>query len=125
FRATWWPAASASSSARSSRPTRSRARCRRSRSRSSDRGVERGMRGGLRSLARALPAGLLAALVALIGFAVLAVPATARADEVIERYDATIDVRTDGDLDVTETITVRAEGAQIRRGIFRDFPLRF
>ncbi|HLS56448.1 MAG TPA: DUF2207 domain-containing protein, partial [Zeimonas sp.] len=83
------------------------------------------MQGWLQSLARALPAGLLAALAALFGFAVLAVPAAARADEVIERYDATIDVRTDGDLDVTETITVRAEGAQIRRGIFRDFPLRF
>ena len=80
----------------------------------------------LRSLARALPAGVPAALATLAALAVLAVPAgAARADEVIERYDATIDVRPDGDLAVTETITVRAEGAQIRRGIFRDFPLRF
>ena len=88
--------------------------------------MDRAIRGWLRSLARSLPAGVLATLATLAALAVLALPAgAARADEVIERYDATIDVRPDGDLAVTETITVRAEGAQIRRGIFRDFPLRF
>jgi len=72
----------------------------------------------LRSSARALPAILfVAALGGLAG--------PARSEEVIERFDAGIEVRADGDLAVTETVTVRAEGAQIRRGIFRDFPLRF
>jgi hypothetical protein len=65
-----------------------------------------------------LPAGLLCAgLAAGVSFA--------RSAEVIERYDAVIEVLTDGDLVVTETIAVRAEGDQIRRGIYRDFPLRF
>ncbi len=49
----------------------------------------------------------------------------ARAAEEILNYASRIEVRTDGVLDVTETIIVRAEGDRIRRGIFRDFPLRF
>jgi hypothetical protein len=49
----------------------------------------------------------------------------ARAEEAIERYEAVIEVHADGELAVTETITVRAEGERIQRGIFRDFPLRF
>ncbi len=73
---------------------------------------------GLRSIARTRLAIL---LVAAVGG--LADPA--RSEEIIERFDAEIEVRSDGDLAVTETIAVRAEGAQIRRGIFRDFPLRF
>ncbi len=44
------------------------------------------------------------------------------ADERIHRYDAEITIRPDGSLYVAETIDVRAEGRQIRRGIFRDFP---
>ena len=55
----------------------------------------------------------------------LAFPGAARADEAIERYLATIEVQADGDLLVSESITVRAEGRQIRRGIYRDFPLQF
>lgn len=47
------------------------------------------------------------------------------AAEEILRFDVTIIVQADGVLDVTETIEVRAEGQQIRRGIFRDFPLTF
>jgi uncharacterized membrane protein YgcG len=45
--------------------------------------------------------------------------------ERIRAYDSLIEVRADGSLDVTETITVHAEGAQIRRGIYRDFPTRY
>jgi len=44
------------------------------------------------------------------------------ADERILDYQANIVVHTDGDLVVTETIRVRAEGQEIRRGIYRDFP---
>lgn len=72
----------------------------------------------LRSLLRSLPAILLAA--ALAGIA-----GRASADEAIERFHAIVDVRADGTIAVTEAITVRAEGRQIRRGIYRDFPLRF
>jgi hypothetical protein len=60
-----------------------------------------------------------------VGLALALVAGAARAEEAIERYQATIEVRADGDLAVTETITVRAEGDRIQRGIFRDFPLRF
>ncbi|NVJ97773.1 MAG: DUF2207 domain-containing protein, partial [Alphaproteobacteria bacterium] len=44
------------------------------------------------------------------------------AAEEIERYDSDITVRADGVVEIVETITVRAEGRDIRRGIFRDFP---
>lgn len=46
-----------------------------------------------------------------------------RADERILDYDSDIEIARNGTLTVTETITVRAEGNEIRRGIFRDFPL--
>jgi Predicted membrane protein (DUF2207) len=49
----------------------------------------------------------------------------ARAAEEILNYAVRVEVRTDGVLDVTETIIVRSEGERIRRGIFRDFPVRF
>src|SRR5690606_29586044 len=45
------------------------------------------------------------------------------AAEVIRDYHANIDVAADGTLTVTETIEVAAEGQDIKRGIFRDFPL--
>ncbi len=48
--------------------------------------------------------------------------AIATADERILSYDSEITVRQDSTLLVTETIRVRAEGQQIRRGIYRDFP---
>jgi uncharacterized membrane protein YgcG len=48
-----------------------------------------------------------------------------RAQEVIKSYDSEIDVRSDGSMDVTERITVHAEGQEIRRGIYRDFPTRY
>ena len=57
----------------------------------------------------------------------LFLPASAMvvADERIIDYQADILIHTDGNLVVTETIKVRAEGIDIRRGIFRDFPTRY
>src|SRR5690606_24822925 len=48
-----------------------------------------------------------------------------RAAEVIRAFDSVVQVAGDGELAVTETIRVLAEGQQIRRGIYRDFPLVF
>lgn len=47
----------------------------------------------------------------------------AQAEEVIRDYHADITVFPDASMEVTETITVNAEGDKIQRGIFRDFPL--
>lgn len=47
------------------------------------------------------------------------------AAEVIHAFDSTVVLAKDGELTVTERIRVRAEGAAIKRGIFRDFPLTF
>jgi uncharacterized membrane protein YgcG len=58
-------------------------------------------------------------------FFVLTGAATAAAQEVIHRYDSLVQVARDGTLTVTETISVRAEGREIKRGIYRDFPLTF
>lgn len=46
----------------------------------------------------------------------------ARADERILDFHSLITVYSDGAMSVSETIKVRAEGDQIRRGIYRDFP---
>lgn len=51
--------------------------------------------------------------------------AAVAAQERIRAYDIEVDIRRDGSIDVTERITVRAEGSQIRRGIYRDFPTRY
>ena len=59
----------------------------------------------------------------LAAFVLLAAGIGAQADERILKFVSDIDVARDGTLTVTETITVRAEGNQIRRGIFRDIPL--
>ena len=57
---------------------------------------------------------------------VVAVLSTAAAaDERILGFHSDIRVFSDGMLEVTETITVRAEGHQIRRGIYRDFPVDY
>jgi hypothetical protein len=63
---------------------------------------------------------LLIAFIALL----LAAPAlnSANAAEQIDNFDVLVEVETDGDIIVTETIQVTAEGSQIRRGIFRDLP---
>lgn len=50
---------------------------------------------------------------------------TLSADERILVYQSDILIRTSGELIVTETIRVRAEGQDIRRGIFRDFPTSY
>ncbi|MEO8367112.1 MAG: DUF2207 domain-containing protein, partial [Pseudoxanthomonas sp.] len=47
------------------------------------------------------------------------------AQERIISYDSEVQVGSDGSLDVTERIAVRAEGDNIRRGIYRDFPTRY
>jgi uncharacterized membrane protein YgcG len=62
----------------------------------------------------------LAALLFLL--AGLVVPAGAA--EQILSFDVAVEVRPDSVLDVTETITVNAEGREIRRGIYRDIPLK-
>ncbi len=49
----------------------------------------------------------------------------ALAGEVIHDFDARIEIRADGALDITETILVNAEGREIRRGIYRDFPTTY
>jgi len=68
-------------------------------------------------------ARFLAAL--LLALALLPAAGTASAREEILSYVADIEVQPDGTLDVTETIRVRAERRQIRRGIYRDFPTRY
>lgn len=49
----------------------------------------------------------------------------AEAAERILHFRSDIEVDADGAMLVTETITVNAEGAQIKRGIYRDFPTRY
>ncbi|MDP2119782.1 MAG: DUF2207 domain-containing protein [Hoeflea sp.] len=51
-------------------------------------------------------------------------PQAAIALEEIRLFSADIIVNADSSLEVTETITVNAEGNAIRRGIYRDIPLR-
>ena len=55
----------------------------------------------------------------------LALATGAGADERILDYTIEVAIRADASLDVTEHITVRAEGRNIRRGIYRDFPTRY
>ncbi len=52
-------------------------------------------------------------------------PATAAADERILSFQSDITVHQDATMTVAETITVRAEGIQIKRGIYRDFPTKY
>jgi uncharacterized membrane protein YgcG len=47
------------------------------------------------------------------------------AEERIERFISEVDVQRNGDLIVTESIQIRAEGQQIKRGILRDFPTSY
>ena len=58
----------------------------------------------------------LAALVLAVAFSV------AQADERILQFVSDVKVERNGELIVTETIRLRAEGREIRRGILRDFP---
>ena len=47
------------------------------------------------------------------------------AAEVIHTFVSDVTVAKDGELTVTETLQVRAEGRDMRHGIYRDFPLTF
>ncbi len=55
----------------------------------------------------------------------LALPLAVVADERILEFHSDVRVFGDGMIEVTETIKVRAEGRQIRRGIYRDFPVDY
>ncbi len=68
---------------------------------------------GLRSAIACLLAGIATFLLA-------AAPASAK--ERIDQFNVVLDVAKSGDIVVTETIDVTAEGDQIRHGIFRDLP---
>jgi hypothetical protein len=61
----------------------------------------------------------------LLTLILLCLPLAAAADERILSFHSDIRVFPDGMLEVTETIKVRAEGRQIRRGIYRDFPVDY
>ncbi len=45
--------------------------------------------------------------------------------EYIQYYNSTIEINTDSSLTVTEIIRVYAEGEDIKRGIYRDFPTKY
>ncbi|MDS7596317.1 DUF2207 domain-containing protein [Agrobacterium tumefaciens] len=62
-----------------------------------------------------------ARLLALFVFLGAAFPAFA--EEFIRSYHSVVEIAQNSTLTVTETITARAEGNNIKRGIFRDFPL--
>lgn len=51
--------------------------------------------------------------------------AEVQADERILSFHSAIRIEADGSMLVTETLRVRAEGVNIRRGIYRDFPTRY
>lgn len=83
---------------------------------------------------RAVQALLLAAVCGMAGATVAtdappadsdAMLADIAAGERILSYDSRVDIRPDGALEVTERIRVRAEGRDIRRGIYRDVPTRY
>jgi len=63
---------------------------------------------------------VLAAFIGLLSFANVSVAA-----EVIQSFNSDVRVAKDGELTVKEVIRVRAEGNDIRHGIYRDFPLTF
>jgi len=78
-----------------------------------------------RGSAATLAAVLAFALPAAFGLSGLLSPAPLAAQERILRYDSEVEILADGRLEVTEYITVMAEGRDIRRGIYRDFPTRY
>jgi uncharacterized membrane protein YgcG len=58
-------------------------------------------------------------------FVLVAALLPAAAEERIARFVSDVDVQRNGDLLVTETIQIWAEGRQINRGILRDFPTTY
>lgn len=61
----------------------------------------------------------------LLAILLLCLPVAVLADERILSFHSDVRVFPDGMLEVTETIKVRSEGKQIRRGIYRDFPTEY
>jgi uncharacterized membrane protein YgcG len=55
-------------------------------------------------------------------FALLMLIFSVQAEEHIKNYDVQLYVHPTGQLEIMETIKVNVEGAQIKRGIYRDFP---
>jgi uncharacterized membrane protein YgcG len=64
-------------------------------------------------------------IISLVLPALCAFQPPALADERILDYRSDINIHEDGQLTVTETIRVRAEGRNIQRGIYRDFPTHY
>src|SRR5262245_13988841 len=58
-------------------------------------------------------------------FFVLSLIGAARAEERITSFQSEVTVNKDASLNVSELISVMAEGDRIRHGIFRDFPTRY
>ena len=63
-----------------------------------------------------------AVLLSLASLFALAAPAVAR--EEIVSFTTNTTLRVDGSVEVAETIEVKVEGDEIRRGIYRDIPTR-
>jgi uncharacterized membrane protein YgcG len=61
----------------------------------------------------------------IVAFLALLLPLTVFANERILSFHSEVRVMTDGMIEVTETIKVRAEGKRIKRGIYRDFPTEY
>ncbi len=57
--------------------------------------------------------------------AIFLLPQNTAAQERIRNYVSEVQIQSDGSIDVTERITVVAEGVHIRRGIYRDIPTRY
>ena len=74
--------------------------------------------------AKLIVRNVLVSLIAVFSLTNLSSPA-AHAREEILRYESLLEVQRNGDVVVTEKITVRAEGRQIKRGIYRDLPLYY
>ncbi|MBA2671783.1 MAG: DUF2207 domain-containing protein, partial [Gemmatimonadetes bacterium] len=72
---------------------------------------------------RGIWSGLLFAI--LFAGVIFLLPQDTAAQERIRNYESEIQIRSDGSIDVTERITVVAEGSDIRRGIYRDIPTRY
>ncbi|NWG92388.1 MAG: DUF2207 domain-containing protein [Parvularculaceae bacterium] len=68
--------------------------------------------------------GLIRILIAAFS-ALIVILGPASAEERIADFDVAVDVEKDGDILVTEAITVVSEGDQIQRGIYRDLPRFF
>src|SRR5690606_32890955 len=67
----------------------------------------------------------LPAIKIVIWFFLSLLPLPGLAQERILSFDSDIRIHPDASMTVSETIRVRAEGQNIRRGIYRDFPTRY